>query len=354
MSEVTLLINSTQYSGWKTVSIDTSIETLSGTFNLNLTSRTGQNIPVNIKPMDECSVAIDGNVLITGYVDIVNLAIDATTHTIQIVGRDKTSDLIDCSVINGTGQYKNLKLEQIVTRICEPFGISVTTDVTTGDPFVTFNIEQGSTAIEAIQKLCNARQCLAMSDGQGGVLITRAGNAQTGTPLIEGINIKSGTANYDYSQRFSQYVVKGQVQGLDTLDVNSISGNMASAIDPGVIRYRPFVVVADGQANRSDCQKRAAWEYSTRKGRSRRFSISTNGWLEALNQKELWRINRIVFVQSNALAVYDKLLIVGINYSLDESGETTTLSLTSADAYLTAPSLSVDPDLNPYDIGGDE
>lgn len=348
-SEVNLIINDRLYGGWLDVSVNLSIENLSGTFSLSLTDRwSGQDNAVVIKPTDSCVLTINGQVVITGYVDIVNLSIDSGNHTINISGRDKTADLIDCSVANGTGQYKNLSLEEIAQRLCAPFNIPVTATVNTGAIFPTFNIEQGATVYEALQKLCGARQCLAMSNGQGGLLITRAGDSEASTPLALGINIKSGTASYDYSVRFSDYICKGQLQGLDTADPDNISGNMAKSFDSGVVRYRPLVVIADGQANASDCQKRADWERSTRKGRSRRFSIVTAGWLQALGG-ELWQLNQLVTLQAESLGVFDKLLIASINFSLDESGEVTTLDLTSADAYLTSDfDIAPDEDSNPY------
>lgn len=352
-SEITLLINNSSYSGWKTASVDLSIENLSGSFNLSLTDKwANQQQPVVIKPTDSCELYIDGQIIITGYVDIVNISLDSNNHTIQIVGRDKTADLIDCSIINGTGQYKNLKLEQIVTRVCEPFGIDVTADVETGDPFETFNIEQGSTALECIQKLCNARQVLAMSDGSGGVLITRAGTKEASSGLIEGSNIKAGTATYDYSLRYNKYIVKGQQQGTDELDVESISGNSATVLDSGVIRYRPLVVVADGQASRQDCIQRAGWELNTRIGRSRRLSITVVGWQQ--ENGDLWRVNQLAFVRSKVLGVYDQLLIAGINFSMNESGQLATLTMTSPDAYLTISTKPVDADLNPYILEDEE
>lgn len=351
MAEISLIIDSRQYGGWKSVSVELAVENLSGSFNLSLTDKwVGQANAVVIKPGDACTVRIDGQVVITGYVDIVNLALDAGNHTIQIVGRDKTADLIDCSVIVGTGQYKNLELSQIVTRICQPFGIDVSSEVDTGEIFKTFNIEQGSTAYECIQKLCNARQCLAISDGEGGVLITRAGSKTSDSSVIEGSNMLRGTVSYDNSLRFDQYIVKGQQQGSDELSVNSIAGNQARVTDNGVVRYRPLVIIADGQASAQDCADRASWERSTRKGRSRRFAVTVIGWTQ--ENGSLWELNTLVFLNSTSLGVYDQLLIAGITYSLDDSnGQVTVLTLTPADAYLTFQTEPVDANLNPYLVG---
>lgn len=349
-SIVNLIINEREYGGWLSVGIKISIENLSGTFSLSLTDRwAGQDNVAVIKPTDSCVVTINGIVVITGYVDSVNLTLDGNNHTITVYGRDKTADLIDCSVASGTGQYKNLTLEEIASRICAPFNIPVVSTVDTTAIFPTFNIEQGATAYEALQKLCGARQCLAMSNGQGSLLITRAGDTEASTPLAEGINIKSVTSTYDNSLRFSIYIVKGQMQGTDsTDDVDNISGNMAVSSDSGVVRYRPLVIVADGQANAADCQRRADWERSTRIGRARRFSVVTAGWLQAIGG-DLWQLNQLVTLKSESTGVYDKLLIASIEFTLDESGELTTLELAPADAYLTSDfDIAPDADTNPY------
>lgn len=346
---VRLTINDTSYDGWLSVNVTTSIENLSGTFSLSLTDRwSGQDTAVVIKPTDSCTLSINGQIVITGYVDVVNLNLDANNHGITVTGRDKTADLIDCCVANGTGQYKNLTLSEIAKRLCAPFNIPVISAVDDGAIFPTFNVEQGATVYETLQKLCGARQCLAMSNGLGSLLITRAGDSEASTPLAQGINIKSGSAAYDNSLRFSQYICKGQLQGADTEEADEIAGNMAMSVDDGVIRYRPLVIVADGQASKADCQKRADWERSTRRGRSRRFSIVTAGWLQELGG-DLWQLNQLVTLKSEALGVFDKLLIASINFTLDENGELTTLDLTSADSYLTSDfDVAPDADSNPY------
>lgn len=352
MADINLIINDELYGGWKEATVNVSIENLSGTFNLSLTDRwPGNPQAVRIKPTDSCILTINNQPLITGYIDAVAPSFNATSHQISVTGRDKAADLIDCSVINGTGQYKNQTLDQIITKVCQPFGIGVSKNVDTGDVFKTFNIDQGMTAFDVIQKLCRARACLAMSDGQGGILITRAGEGEVATPLIQGINILSASAIYDYSVRYSLYQCKGQQVGDLYIGADAAAAAIAQVEDAGVPRYRPLLIIADGQANSKNCQTRATWEKQTRKGKSRRFSITVQGWLQPLSNT-IWQVNNRVTVQSDFLEVYDTLLIAGITFSLDnEGGQTTTLDLTPVDAYLVLDVPVVDGDLNPYLIG---
>jgi prophage tail gpP-like protein len=238
---------------------------------------------------------------------------------------------VDCSVVDTTGEWKGLKLEKIIEHICKPFGIKVTTQIDTGSPITAFNVEQGMTAFEAIQKLCQLRACLALSDNKGGITITRAGKDSTSSALMEGVNIKSAEAEYDFSERFSQYVVKGQQQGSDNtgaLNTTSVKGVVR---DENVARYRPVLIVSDGQVNSEQALMRAKWEASVKKGKSRLFTVVVNHWQQKDNT--LWEINKRVKLKSPMLGIDDTLIIAGLIYKLDEEGETTELALTDASAY---------------------
>jgi len=336
MSDIVLNIGGTNYSGWLSLDLTISMETLAGVFNLSLTDNIGRsNSPIKksptIRPGDTCSVLLNGETVITGYIDKVTPMIDATTHTIIIQGRDKTGDLVDCSMTQPINQWKGLTADQIIERICSPFGIPVSTNVSVGDPFETFVVDQGSTCFEVIQKLCYMRQLLAISDGKGGLLLTTTGTDRANTSLVEGENIKAGQADYDYSQRFSSYLCKGQKQGVDLSNQIDNTGNFGEYDDPAITRYRPIMVIADGQASIADCTQRAKWQGAIARGKSRKLTITVNSWSQA--NGSLWGINKIVPIKSVLLGVQDNLLISACNFKLDENGEITVLTVTDPEAY---------------------
>lgn len=332
-----LKIGGSLHDGWKSIIVNRSIETISGAFQLSITDKwgDGSTAPRQIKPFDACEVLIDGQTVITGYIDGADPSYDGYTHTITISGRDKAGDLVDCSVANGTGEWKGLKLETLVARICEPFGITVKTEVDTGLPIATFNAEQGMTAFEAIQKVCALRACLAISDKAGGLIITRAGQSAINAQLVEGQNIKSASGKLNTTERFSHYICKGQQQGNDNLSASAITGPSATVTDEYVTRYRPLIIVADGQASTANCQTRARWEAAVRRGKSQTFTVTVNGW--KTENGELWDINKLVKLKSPWLTADGTYLIAGINYRLDERGELTELALTPAETYALIP-----------------
>lgn len=328
---ITLQVNGLNHGGWKTANVFSSIETLSGSFSLTVTDKWDLGIGIHIKPGDLCKLMINQEQVIQGYVDSVEVSYDASNHAITVNGRDTTADLIDCSVIVKTGEWKNSKLENIIKDICSPFGIAVTADVDTGPVIPVFSIEQGMTCLEAIQKLCNAKALLALSDGIGGLYITRAGAQVSPTALIQGQNILSATANYDVTERFQTYIVKGQQQGLDNLDSKSVTAVKSQVTDNNIARYRPLLIIADGQTNQKKAESQAKWEASTRQGRSRTYTIVVQGWVDGIGK--IWKKNQLVLLNSQAIGVNDKLLIASVNFRLDESGQLTELSLLPKEAY---------------------
>lgn len=333
--QMTLKVNNLSYTGFETIDIKNSIEDLTGTFVLTLSGAWGVDIPI-IEPQSSCLLFLNDEPVITGFVDSVTVTIKKDMHLVTIIGRDKAADLIDCSVVNSSGQYLGLKVEQIITQICAPFKITVRVDtgVDTGLPLKVFAVEQGMSAFEAIQKVCKIRRLLATSDGNGGVLITRAGNNKVKTVIAEGINLLEGTANYDFSNRFSTYYCKGQQPADSTTAISTAIGSIGITQDPAVIRYRPILIVAEGQATTQDCQDRSQWEQAVRLGKSQKYTITVNGWDDPL-ENNLWTTNEIVTLDSKTLGVFDNLLIMSVNYKLSEQGQLTILELTPASAYQT-------------------
>ena len=73
MSNVILLVNGTEYAGWKEIQVERSIDTISGAFSMAVSDQWEANaVPWPIKPGDQCKVLADGETLVTGFVDVVN------------------------------------------------------------------------------------------------------------------------------------------------------------------------------------------------------------------------------------------------------------------------------------------
>ena len=354
-SIVTLKVNGRSYTGWKSININLSIENLSGSFFLEMATKGGDKAAIptgSIKPGDACLVAINNKIIITGYIDKLAPSYDATTHTIGIYGRDKAGDLVDSSIINITGQFLNQTIDKIIKTITAPYNVPVQVETDIGAPLKTFSIEQSSTVFQTIQKLCNLRQVLCISDGKGGIKITRSGNSNAKTSLVEGINILAGRSEYDYSERFQIYQVKGQKQALSLDSPESSSQAFGEFKDTEIKRYRTMLTIADGQVDSKICEQIAKWEGRVRTGKSAKLNVTVAGFADSKN--ELWDINTLVQIRSPLLYVDGTLLISSINFRLDDNGEITDLALTSKESFETMDiSKLKKSQMNPYMLSDD-
>ena len=330
MSEVKLTVNGTDYGGWKSVNIARGIEQIAGTFELGVSELwPGQRIIRNIAPGDKCTVSIDGTAVITGAVDDVSIRHSKESHEVRIAGRDATGDLVDCSAIFKSGKWAMAKMEAIATDLCTPFGIGVKSDVNPG-PAVEWNIQEGEAVFECLDRLAKSKGVLPVSDGNGGLLITRAGKAgRVGMALQRGVNTLGGDLKLSFRERFSRYIVKGQGASSDALFADA-TRLKAEQTDARIGRYRPLVVLADDLADGATVQRRALWEANVRTGKSAQISIPVQGWR---HPDGLWQPNTLVHVVDPYLRTDADLLIKGVTFGIDESGSITTLALTLPQAF---------------------
>lgn len=319
------------YQGWKSAIIDQGIDQISGGYQLEIIDRwAGQPDPWPIVPGDACVVRIGGDTVITGAVDTTSIAFDARRHEVSITGRDRSGDLVDCAAVHSPDQW-SLPLERIAQILAAPFGLKVAADVGTGEPFADFKLQQGECAFAAIDRMCKMRGVLAVSDGRGGLRITRAGSVATTSALIEGQNILAAKGEYSWSQRFSRVIVKGQSGGAATSDDDAAASVRAESSDRAITRYRPTMVIAEGNLSGTGAKARAEWEIAVAAGKGTKVTVTVPGWRQA--DGALWPINALVPVTSPTLGIDDVLLITHLRRSLDARGTLTELTLTRPDAY---------------------
>lgn len=339
--DVTLAVNGKLYMGWKTISVKRSIKAIAGGFDLGVMDKWAQEqTPWRIVQGDECELRVGSDTLITGYVDAVAPSFDATQRAISVRGRDKAGDMVDCSAEHRPGVWSNITLGKLANILAKPFGIGVTELVVVPDVF-SWKLQQGESAFESLERAARLRGVLLANDGAGNIVITRAGTARASTELVQGVNILSASADYEYNGRFSKYVVKSQTQSVGDEETApevdfSVKGE---ATDPEVKRYRPIIIVSEGAASPAVCITRAKWESSVRAGRSSKLQVTVQGWRQA--NGKLWQMNELAMVRSPHLGVAQDFLIVGTTISKSDKGTTTLLDLESPLAYVPDPTLIV-------------
>ncbi|MEW5727715.1 MAG: phage baseplate assembly protein [Pseudomonadota bacterium] len=330
-----LKVNGRIYEGWTGARIQRGVEQLVGTFSVQHTDRwTGQAERSPIVAGNACVLTIDDQVVISGWVDDDEDGLDAKEHGISVSGRDAACDLVDCAAVHQAGEWHGVTLMDIVAELVKPFGIPVRSEVATGKAFEVFAIDKGETVIQAIRRLCDHRGVLAVSDGLGGIVITRSGTKRCGGALIEGENVKRRRRRRSHAQRFSEYRVLGQ-DGAGEDDAMAAAPT-AVARDPGVTRYRPTIIKATDEGDGVSFAERAAFAARVARARAHTIEVTVQGWTMANGL--VWPINQLVPVRLPSIGVDTDMLIAGVEFTIDENdGSLAVLQLVGSGAYEVLP-----------------
>lgn len=341
MPDVGLRVGGREFGGWKAARITRSMAALCGSFDLSVSDRwPGQALRWPILEEDACEVAVDGQVVITGWVDRRSISLSAEEHGITVAGRDRAGALVDCSAVLSTWEYLNANVVQLARELCRPFGIPVSVQAGLAPrPVAKLTIDPGDSAFDALERAARLAGVLAVSDGRGGILLTRAGAARAATSLVEGQNVLAASVDLAAGGRFRRYIVTGQRQATDEAYGELAAAVRGNAQDAGVRRdHRVLMVRAEMGVTAEQARQRAEWEATVRAGRAETASVTVQGWQQA--DGSLWPVNARVAVQLPTLGLTGEALITEATHTLGPSGTITELALARPDAYRPEPVVS--------------
>jgi prophage tail gpP-like protein len=335
-----LRVNGSEYTSWTKVRLTKSLEQLAHSVSVEMTDRWYEDgrivYPPAISAGDAFTLAVDGVVLVSGYIDSESIKYSSTNRTITFSGRSKTGDLIDCAAIHGGGLWRSAPLLTIAQDICRPFGItvSVTANATLINNPMRFKLESGETAFNALERAARRRGVMLLTDSSGNLVLDRVSSIRILTALRFGSNILSGSKQSSWTDRFSEYTLKAQTAGGDNVFGKSATELKRSASDTFVTRHRPTVILADNEDSGNELSKRALWERNTRAGRSVRLNYRVQGWAHL---EGFWAPNQRVHVVDDQLRIDDELIVASATMQRGEGGTITELSLTAPEAFDVQP-----------------
>lgn len=330
MTDVRLVIGGLAYGGWEQIHVQLGMEQLAGCFDLTVIDRwPDMETPCPITPGQPCRLEVNGDDIITGYVDDVEVDVSANQRSINVRGRDKTGDLVDCSVLQSKtqpGQWRNQTLLQIAKAVCKPFGIEVRCALPL-KPLRSAQVQDGESAYELLDRLAKAEGLLLMSDGIGSLLITHPSTYTVSTVIREGDNLLRGKASHSWRERFSRYLLKGQRPSREE-DGEHSTNTSAPAQDTEITRYRPLVIIADSHGGNP--QQHVAWEAKVRAGRGTRASVTVLGWS---HRDGIWLPNQRVMVSAPSLQTEAVLMIASVSLTLSNEEYVAELELADPDSF---------------------
>ena len=304
----------------------------------------------NIFPEDECKIFINDKVAITGVIDSVSPSEDADSSTVSVSGRDRTCDIVDSDLPEGISLSGDFTLVTVIEKVLTALGltdIKVVNQIEDLRAFTKADIvsaEVDKNCFDFINEYAQKVSAILTTNAEGNIVITRAGTDRYSDKLLNDIgneenNIISSSAGYDYSQRYYKYIVYSQ-SNANTQTTNVSIDNVAQkgiAIDDEIRESRVMVIKANNACGSSNCQEIATLEANVRRANSLKYSCEVYGFES--NDKQLWKVNKLIQVYDVDNDIDSELLIKGVTFNIGNNGSTTSLELALADAYTLQASL---------------
>jgi prophage tail gpP-like protein len=343
---ITVEINGKSFEGWHSVTVSKSIEDFVGSFSIKLSRSLNLDFP--IKQRSACVIRIEGEPVITGFVEKIEVDTAVDKDDITVSGRDRTADINDSTIILPS-LTPPFTLETVAKKTLDLLGIPnikiINNIILTPFAQQDGNIDPGGTAFDFIETYAKKKQVLLTTDGFGNIVFTRASKDKLNTVLTLDRDAEPSILNskvtYDDTKRFNLYEAVSQAQTggnyFDTVTQTpqQITNIGAKAFDNEIRRGRVYTFVPKGTTVKVDIKEKVKWEMNFRRAQSFIYSCIVQGF-KPKNDNDIWRFNKLITVKDDFCQLNGIFLITSVQYtySLNE-GSKTSLKIMNQDAFTT-------------------
>lgn len=342
MNALVLKIGKKTYPDWPSVHIHRSMNKLSGAWGvMGSDIFRGDANAWDIRMGDPVIVEIDEQKVAVGYLEDLNIDYQQDDFTVEIKGRDKTGDLVDCPYAVTPNEWGNQPIFAIIKNLVNPFGVEVAIESGISSRLNRvlggYRVDIGMTVCESIIDLCNDNGILPLCYPDGKLTLASPTTTKKSTDRIElGGNAVRGLLNQSDKDRFSEYHVYGQCTGSDTKQLADYIEPYNNFSDLIVSRYRPAIFFADKPTDSGKCLDRARREAKIRAGQSRAMFYQVLDWVQS--DGKVWEINTLVDVYDIFLGINKAMLIYELDFVYHANDEefnspTTLIGVIDPDAY---------------------
>lgn len=225
-------------------------------------------------------------------------------------------------------EWNDLRLREIATRLCRPFGIRVKFDAPQGAVFERVALSAGSKILPFLANLAKQRNLVIASDETGALVFQQSvSSGVTVVTLVESASpVTSVTPNFSEQQYYSS------VTGLEPVLVG-LGGSQYTARNPkltGVVR--PFTFSANDSEG-GDTRQTVDAKIARMFGDMVSYDVTLNTWRTPGG--DLWEPNTLVSLQAPRAMVYNPytLLVRRVELSRNKDSQTALLNLVIPGAY---------------------
>lgn len=333
-ADLRLVIADGDFAGWEDVEVSLRAEAFPNSFSIGASLPPGTSIPVN--PGDPCTVILGNDQVLDGYVDHVEDGGTATGHRIDIAGRGKTQDLVDCSAEWPSHQLINGNALTISNNLALAYGIAVSLGegASAGETIPAWPLNYGESGADIIQRVARNANLLVYEDSHGRLILAQVGTKRAASGASFGENVEAWSWSRSMNQRFSDYVCCGSA--IDATMELPGGTFFDTEHDPGVPRHRLTHLILDQSAQQpfDYTIKRAKWEAARRAGRSQVAMVTVDSWRDSAGV--LWTPNTLVPVKLPGIS--RDLVIAEVRFHRsNETGTTAELVMMPREAFTPEP-----------------
>lgn len=330
---VCLKTNGKLFKGWKTAEIERSLRAVSGHFAINYTDIwAGIDTSIQLHAGDDCTIELDGETVITGFIDTVEYDLAGESRHLSVSGRDKTGNLVDSGTLSKQKAFKGISLAKMAGQLSSPFGVSVSSKSDAADVKIeALSYQYNETIWEIINRLAHYQGVLAYPNSVGGIVFADISNSIEDT-LDEKKNILEINAQTDASEKFQKYIVVAHSGASD----RKVTTVLAEATDHSVTLPRSKIILISKNTDKNSAQARANWEMAMHIAKSFHANVTLIGWKNS--KGNLWQINTLVSLNAPSCNLKGNFLIEATKFLLEQDrGMIVQLTLVLADAYKPQP-----------------
>lgn len=336
MSKILLEVNGIKYEGFTDVAVNSAIENFSSSFSFSTTVKENSLgvIQNDLKLGQPAKVFVDNDLIITGFIESLDIAYSADSHSINVSGRDIGGDLIDSSIRQKSYIQRDFfKLINLVL-VDNGYLIKVINKVgtLTLESTETIKTEQSDSVFDFLDRYAKKLQVLLKINPNGDLEIIREDNDVVKNFLIndftENNNILSANLSLTTVDRFNIIEVYSQDNN-KTHTKTSIS-QKGTATDPKIRSTRRKIITMDTASQSKSLKSLAEWNVNLRRAKGSRYSCRILGFYSG---KNVWQPNKLVNIIDLTAQVQGNFLIQGVEFSQSLQGSFTTLDIVERGAF---------------------
>lgn len=347
-------IDGQSYEHFLSASVEIAIDALARRFEFTAATRGVDDIP--FRPGQAAVVTIDGERVLTGWVERIDIAADpgAEEITYTVSGRDKIADVVDSS-IDGLSDLSST-IARAADAVLRFLGIDakvIDQSDSASRPFAgsaeVAKPDPSETAADFLWGVASRRQILLSSDGDGNLLLLNGEPAPIAARIVnrvdgQGNNVLGFRYTTDHSKRFRTYHVVAQPNVAESafldidLDSSGVSSISASFEDSKIRASRRRTIAGEATYTVADARARARWESSLARAAGLSYTVALPLFRDA--EGSLWSVNTAPLVEDEFAGIRSRMLVARVRFDLDQNGPLTTLVLHRRDAYASQAALT--------------